>query len=77
MSYICVRWEGYWSLIYDDGKYDGYEKTVKVEKRLKRVRVQLDFNNRKVLFYHVVNETHICTYFDTFFFLAPDAVILW
>ncbi|XP_075888899.1 zinc-binding protein A33-like [Nelusetta ayraudi] len=58
---------GLWCLSYRNGKYtDGLGDTVTVEKSVERLRVQLDFGQGKVSFYDVVDQTHICTYEDTF-----------
>ncbi|XP_026162813.1 E3 ubiquitin-protein ligase TRIM39-like [Mastacembelus armatus] len=62
---------GCWELGFIDGKYTAYsppfrDKTLPVKKKLRRVRVQLDFNKGKLLFYDPDTNTHIHTFTHTF-----------
>ncbi|KAJ4921884.1 hypothetical protein JOQ06_022027 [Pogonophryne albipinna] len=58
---------GNWCLTHRSGKYtDGAGKTVRVEKNLQRIRVQLDYDRGEVSFYAPEDMTPICTHRDTF-----------
>ncbi|XP_071349856.1 E3 ubiquitin-protein ligase TRIM35-like [Trachinotus anak] len=58
---------GVWCLSHDDGEYtNGDGKTVTVEKSLRRIRVQLDYDRGEVSFYDPEDMTHIYTHRDTF-----------
>ncbi|XP_034397689.1 zinc-binding protein A33-like [Cyclopterus lumpus] len=58
---------GVWCLIHRSGKYiNGAGKTVRVEKSLQRIRVQLDYDRGEVSFYDPEDMTHISTLRDTF-----------
>ncbi|XP_033985665.1 zinc-binding protein A33-like [Trematomus bernacchii] len=58
---------GIWCLVHRSGKYtDGDGKTVRVEKNLQRIRVQLDYDRGEVSFYDPEDMTPICTLTDTF-----------
>ncbi|XP_033954593.1 nuclear factor 7, brain-like [Pseudochaenichthys georgianus] len=58
---------GIWCLWHGSGKYaDGVSETVRVEKNLRRIRVQLDYDRGEVSFYDPEDMTHICTHRDTF-----------
>ncbi|XP_040051731.2 zinc-binding protein A33-like [Gasterosteus aculeatus] len=59
--------DGCWCLVFHSGKYtDGAGQTVRVKKRLQRIRVQLDYDRGDVSFYDPEDMTHICTHRDTF-----------
>ncbi|XP_040051125.2 zinc-binding protein A33-like [Gasterosteus aculeatus] len=59
--------DGCWCLVHHSGKYtDGAGQTVRVKKRLQRIRVQLDYDRGKVSFYHPEDTTPVCTLRDTF-----------
>ncbi|XP_033985625.1 nuclear factor 7, brain-like [Trematomus bernacchii] len=58
---------GIWSLRHRSGKYtNGAGKTVRVEKNLQRIRVQLDYDRGEVSFCDPKDMTPICTLRDTF-----------
>ncbi|XP_034061654.1 nuclear factor 7, brain-like [Gymnodraco acuticeps] len=58
---------GMWCLIHRNGKYfNGAVETVRVEKNLQRIRVQLDYDRGEVSFYGPEDMTHIYTLRDTF-----------
>ncbi|XP_029915564.1 zinc-binding protein A33-like [Myripristis murdjan] len=58
---------GIWCLVHDSGKYsDVLGNTVTVNKRLQRIRVQLDYDRGKVSFYDSDDMTNICNHRDTF-----------
>ncbi|XP_062274240.1 zinc-binding protein A33-like [Scomber scombrus] len=58
---------GFWCLMHRSGKYtNSLSKTVTKKKSLQRIRVQLDYDRGEVSFYDPEDETHICTYRDTF-----------
>ncbi|KAK5925994.1 hypothetical protein CgunFtcFv8_021601 [Champsocephalus gunnari] len=58
---------GIWCLSHRSGKYtNGAGKTVRVEKNLQRLRVQLDYDRGEVSFYAPEDMTPICTHTDTF-----------
>ncbi|KAJ4921889.1 hypothetical protein JOQ06_022032 [Pogonophryne albipinna] len=58
---------GIWCLKHRSGKYtDGDGETVRVEKNLQRIRVQLDYDRGEVSFYSPEDMTPICTLTDTF-----------
>ncbi|KAJ4921888.1 hypothetical protein JOQ06_022031 [Pogonophryne albipinna] len=58
---------GIWCLTHRSGKYtNGAGKTVRVEKNLHRIRVQLDYDRGEVSFYDPEDMTPICTHRDTF-----------
>ncbi|XP_033955367.1 nuclear factor 7, brain-like [Pseudochaenichthys georgianus] len=65
---ICASPEyGIWCLAHRSGKYtNGDGKTLRVEKNLRRIRVQLDYDRGEVSFYDPEDMTHICTHRDTF-----------
>ncbi|XP_034081206.1 nuclear factor 7, brain-like [Gymnodraco acuticeps] len=58
---------GIWCLSLRSGKYsNGDGETVRVEKNLQRIRVQLDYDRGEVSFYDPEDMTPICTHRDTF-----------
>ncbi|XP_033984929.1 nuclear factor 7, ovary-like [Trematomus bernacchii] len=58
---------GIWCLAHRSGKYsNGDGETVRVEKNLQRIRVQLDYERGEVSFYDPEHMTPICTLRDTF-----------
>ncbi|XP_034085990.1 nuclear factor 7, brain-like [Gymnodraco acuticeps] len=58
---------GIWCLAHRSGKYsNGDGETVRVEKNLQRIRVQLDYDRGEVSFYAPEDLTPICTLTDTF-----------
>ncbi|XP_063346731.1 nuclear factor 7, brain-like [Pelmatolapia mariae] len=58
---------GIWCLLHRNGKYNnGAGQTVIVKKSLQRIRVQLNYDRRKVSFYDPEDMTHIYTHRDTF-----------
>ncbi|XP_036954194.1 nuclear factor 7, brain-like [Acanthopagrus latus] len=58
---------GIWCLSHADGKYTyGPGETVRVEKSLQRIRVQLDYDRGEVSFYDPEDMTDIYTHRDTF-----------
>ncbi|KAM6943966.1 uncharacterized protein PEZ65_001895 [Lycodopsis pacificus] len=58
---------GIWCLSYQREKYtDGAGQTVRVEKSLQRIRVQLDYDRGDVSFYDPEDMTRIYTHRDTF-----------
>ncbi|XP_028269441.1 zinc-binding protein A33-like [Parambassis ranga] len=58
---------GFWCLEHSDGEYtNGADKTVRVQKSLQRIRVQLDYDRGEVSFYNSEDMTHIYTHRDTF-----------
>ncbi|XP_059193125.1 nuclear factor 7, brain-like [Centropristis striata] len=58
---------GIWCLRHGDGKYTNVVgQTVKVKKSPQRIRVQLNYDKRKVSFYDPKDMTHICTHRQTF-----------
>ncbi|XP_034072307.1 nuclear factor 7, ovary-like [Gymnodraco acuticeps] len=59
--------DGIWCLAHGDGGYsNGDGETVRVEKNLQRIRVQLDYDRGEVSFYDPEHMTPICTLRDTF-----------
>ncbi|KAI4788870.1 hypothetical protein KUCAC02_035583 [Chaenocephalus aceratus] len=59
--------DGIWCLSHRSGKYtNGDGETVRVEKNLQRIRVQLDYDRGKVSFYAPEDMTPICTLTHTF-----------
>ncbi|XP_034397326.1 zinc-binding protein A33-like [Cyclopterus lumpus] len=59
--------DGVWCLCNRSGKYTNRAgKTVRVEKSLQRIRVQLDYDRGEVSFYDPEDMTHIYTHRDTF-----------
>ncbi|KAJ4918150.1 hypothetical protein JOQ06_006458 [Pogonophryne albipinna] len=58
---------GIWCLWHGDGEYaNGAGETVRVEKNLQRIRVQLDYDRGEVSFYDPEHMTPICSHRDTF-----------
>ncbi|KAF3845459.1 hypothetical protein F7725_008622 [Dissostichus mawsoni] len=58
---------GIWCLWHGNGRYtNGDGETVRVEKNLQRIRVQLDYDRGEVSFYDPEHMTHIYTHSDTF-----------
>ncbi|XP_034085966.1 nuclear factor 7, ovary-like [Gymnodraco acuticeps] len=57
---------GIWCLAHLSGKYSNGGETVRVEKNLQRIRVQLDYDRGEVCFYDPEHMTPICTHRDTF-----------
>ncbi|XP_018518851.1 nuclear factor 7, ovary-like [Lates calcarifer] len=62
---------GYWQILFCDGKYTAVSpplpsKVLTVKKKLQRVRVHLDFDRGKLLFYDLDTNTQIHTFKHTF-----------
>ncbi|XP_061569532.1 zinc-binding protein A33-like [Cololabis saira] len=58
---------GIWGLSYNKGKYTNSDgENVNVETGLRRIRVQLDYGNQKVMFYNAETTKRICTQIGSF-----------